>query len=1343
MTADGLADDEIRSIYQTRDGMMWFVGLKAGVSRFDLTTNSWTTYTTEDGLAGNGRWGPGGIEQRRDGSLWVGLLTPGRGAGPGGEEMGISRFDGTRWETVSPPFEDTNSAHVSDIHEARDGSLWFATRSHGILRLVGTRWMRYGADKVTDWMFRAIGETIDGKLWFAGPLGVRRFDPAREGSAKDAWRSYTTNDGLRGNSGWSFWQDGDGALWLGGSARAIHRLEGDRWMAYTGSQLWGDKSHGGLVGRANHSLWIKDGSHVVHRFESGDQWTVYRGAVSSPNPSGLAGQNIFPIDGDIWFGDGVGVVRYDGESWIRFTSADGLNDGRVTTVLKGKDGSIWVAGQHRGKSGAAQFDGRRWKVFTAADGLVGNNIHNGYVASNGDVWFGTQGRGRAAGVIRFDGLEWRSYSTDDGLNSNTTYDIVETDGGVIWIATVDGISRFDPALEGREAWKSFRLGEVPQLQKVRTLCVARDGSLWAGFGSWSRGVVRYDGTTWKRYRAEDGLGDNVVGRIFETSDGVLWFATVSGLSRYDGQNWAIYSTDSMPISFAAFSTITQASDGSIWLSGEEGSSDIARFAPDRRGPETRIESTPNLISSAGDVFLKWSGADLWEETSWRDLRYRWRLDGADWSAWSNRTDVTLTSLTAGSHTFAVQAVDGSMNIDTTPARHAFIVEAPWWRNPLVAGPGLLLIIGILFQSARVVQAKRKLQDSVDALSTANNELFQVNVDLQREQVLERLRGQAQGMQSSEDIGPVVEVVYKELTELGLPLISSNITMQVSENETQVWVTDEDGQVAAPFTRETQGSPRDEAALQQGDAYTHTQRVAEEMRQSIRRMIERGHPRWKGVPEDRWPDKGESYRVLIERRSTIGILSEEVVEEDILMLIRRFGEVFVFAHSRWEELKLKEAQNRRLAVDAAVQRLRAEVQSMDETSDFERILSLLTESLKTVELTFDGCEIDVLDEPVENPTMAHFEANGFRYSTFRLDPDGNVASNSYNLAAPFPTVNEQTIERFIAGEPWQGLSDDLRIVEVPAGSYGRLRLTASDRDPFTDDEVATLREFADAVALGYARYLDIREIQEQTERKSAFLASMSHELRTPMNAIKGFTNLVLRRGKDELSERNQENLLKVDQASDHLLGMINDLLDLSKIEAGRMDVNATAFDVKELIASACDTVSPLIQEGVELRQDVADDIGEANTDQARLQQMVINLLSNAIKFTDSGSVTVRAERVIGGGKSGGQNQAGASRVSPDHGSRTTAPPPAISLFPSLTPGKAFPRRSSLPSSTSTVRLKGRRAAFRRERAWGCPLRRSSRNCWVGRSVWKARLVRAAHLPSRSRQRTNHNSGQFGS
>ena len=199
-----------------------------------------------------------------------------------------------------------------------------------------------------------------------------------------------------------------------------------------------------------------------------------------------------------------------------------------------------------------------------------------------------------------------------------------------------------------------------------------------------------------------------------------------------------------------------------------------------------------------------------------------------------------------------------------------------------------------------------------------------------------------------------------------------------------------------------------------------------------------------------------------------------------------------------------------------------------------------------------------------------------------------------------------------------------------------------------------------------------EIRLQTERKSAFLASMSHELRTPMNAIKGFTSLVLRREKT-LSDRGQENLKKATQASDHLLGMINDLLDLSKIEAGRMDVNSVQFDVKTLVTSACDTVSPLIQEGVELRQDVADDIGEANTDKARLQQMVINLLSNAIKFTENGMVTVTAQREQGGGRRKKENLTDSVRISPDHGQRTPAnSSSAIDLIISVSDtGKGIP------------------------------------------------------------------------
>lgn len=154
----------------------------------------------------------------------------------------------------------------------------------------------------------------------------------------------------------------------------------------------------------------------------------------------------------------------------------------------------------------------------------------------------------------------------------------------------------------------------------------------------------------------------------------------------------------------------------------------------------------------------------------------------------------------------------------------------------------------------------------------------------------------------------------------------------------------------------------------------------------------------------------------------------------------------------------------------------------------------------------------------------------------------------------------------------------------------------------------------------------KEIQLQSERKSAFLASMAHELRTPMNAILGFTGMVLRRAGDALPERQRGNLEKVVEAGNHLLELINGLLDLSKIEAGRMDVEPEAFRPEDLVRSCCETVEPLVKSGVELTYEVDESIGEANTDASKLRHIIGNLLSNAVKFTEQGSIKVNVGAV---------------------------------------------------------------------------------------------------------------------
>ena len=141
--------------------------------------------------------------------------------------------------------------------------------------------------------------------------------------------------------------------------------------------------------------------------------------------------------------------------------------------------------------------------------------------------------------------------------------------------------------------------------------------------------------------------------------------------------------------------------------------------------------------------------------------------------------------------------------------------------------------------------------------------------------------------------------------------------------------------------------------------------------------------------------------------------------------------------------------------------------------------------------------------------------------------------------------------------------------------------------------------------------------------------MSHELRTPLNAIIGFTRLVQRRAQDVLPARQQENLEKILVSADHLLKLINDILDLSKIEAGRMEVRAAMVDLDQLVDLCFRTVEPLVRaERLGLVKQVASDLPPLFTDADKLKQILINLLSDAIKFTEDGTVAVSASRQDG-------------------------------------------------------------------------------------------------------------------
>jgi signal transduction histidine kinase/HAMP domain-containing protein/predicted transcriptional regulator with HTH domain len=200
--------------------------------------------------------------------------------------------------------------------------------------------------------------------------------------------------------------------------------------------------------------------------------------------------------------------------------------------------------------------------------------------------------------------------------------------------------------------------------------------------------------------------------------------------------------------------------------------------------------------------------------------------------------------------------------------------------------------------------------------------------------------------------------------------------------------------------------------------------------------------------------------------------------------------------------------------------------------------------------------------------------------------------------------------------------------------GALWVARSFKGSFSDKQLALLKTFAEqaVIAIQNARLVgEIRDKSQQLEvankHKSEFLANMSHELRTPLNAIIGFSEVLLERMFGELNEKQDDYLKDIHSSGRHLLTLINDILDLSKIEAGRMELEPSTFDLASALSNAMTLVRERAQRhGITLEQQVDPQLGEVTADERKFKQILVNLLSNAVKFTpDGGRIDVNARR----------------------------------------------------------------------------------------------------------------------